>query len=255
LYIGIDEDADSITIPFGTPICGYSRGTFEEVAIGDKAVGFAIDSVYAGIMYNKKLTCLMEVISDMMDKRDEDSKVPLEDMVFGHKLYFKVDAEKKFDDDNIGIRPIRNENGTANSNFIPFENEDIPITNMGMYANDLAFDASTTADNYMQKSNESNVLQLVWRMEVLDGVLTPTWPVVILSKDATFSNHDPMEIGLQYSWPYWNDFVKVGGMQTLEDASEKSSSNEQDISGDDSSSSISLNGITMVQGRDGGNDI
>jgi hypothetical protein len=39
-------------------------------------------------------------------------------------------------------------------------------------------------------------------------VLAPTWPVMILSKDVRFSNTEPIEIGLEYSYRYWLNYDK-----------------------------------------------
>lgn len=47
------------------------------------------------------------------------------------------------------------------------------------------------------------MLELAWRMEDNGGVLEPTWPVVILSRDVAFSNAMPMEVGVNYGWKYW----------------------------------------------------
>ena len=33
--------------------------------------------------------------------------------------------------------------------------------------------------------------------------LVPSWPVVILKRDVRFTNHDPMEVGIQYGYRYW----------------------------------------------------
>ena len=37
-------------------------------------------------------------------------------------------------------------------------------------------------------------------------VLAPSWPVMILSKDVCFTNREPMEIGLEYSYKYWMNY-------------------------------------------------
>ena len=49
-----------------------------------------------------------------------------------------------------------------------------------------------------------NILSLVWRVEMdSEGIFVPTWPVLMTTRDIVLKNLEPMEIGLQYSWKYW----------------------------------------------------
>ena len=57
--------------------------------------------------------------------------------------------------------------------------------------------------DYIIKSTQANILEIVWRMDINDKVLVPTWPVVVLSRDIKFNNREPMECGIHYSWRYW----------------------------------------------------
>ena len=51
-------------------------------------------------------------------------------------------------------------------------------------------------------------------------VLAPSWPVMILSRDVRFSNREPMEIGLEYSYKYWMNYdqglVKYNTKKTVQ---------------------------------------
>lgn len=77
----------------------------------------------------------------------------------------------------------------------------------GMFANDMAYEGlDTTLESYVEASVNRNILQIVWRLELQNNVLTPTWPVVVLSKDVLFTNKEPMECGMHYSWRYWLAF-------------------------------------------------
>jgi hypothetical protein len=88
--------------------------------------------------------------------------------------------------------------------FIPEESDDWKLTRFGMFANDLGYDETiNTIEEYTDKSIEKNMLQIVWRLELSEGVLRPSWPVVIVAKDVRFTNKVPMEVGIHYSWRYW----------------------------------------------------
>jgi len=45
LYIALGDDVEEVTIPRGTPICGYSKGTFTNSANGDKTVAYAFEDI------------------------------------------------------------------------------------------------------------------------------------------------------------------------------------------------------------------
>lgn len=165
---------------------------------------------------------------------------------------------------------------------------EVGIMNVGMYANDLQFNSQDNtylahsetnneflqlkddgvnsnksssritsnnvdvSDDFLEGSFNTNILQLVWRMEVAaadkqkdrlpttarttsgskrrlintagktsklrpapvvpksveslseDFVLSPSWPVVVFSRDVSFVNEEPLEVGLTYSYDYWN---------------------------------------------------
>ena len=94
---------------------------------------------------------------------------------------------------------------------VPFD--DLGIISFGMYANDLAWmGPATTSEAYAERSASHNVLQLVWRMawDTDRGCLVPTWPVVALGQDLRLCNKEPMEVGIQYGWRYWDALVKQG---------------------------------------------
>jgi len=146
------------------------------------------------VFFNKELISLKKAISNVADKRDI-----LKDAVKDHELYYDDELEKI-----IIIPNIEN----ANNYFIPFEDidendKDWSANRMGIYANDLAFYPNITEEEYNNTIREKNILQLVWRMEVKDDTLHPSWPVVIVNKDLKITNTIPMEVGVTYSFRYW----------------------------------------------------
>lgn len=78
-------------------------------------------------------------------------------------------------------------------------------TNFATYANDHAYDADKTTNEYEYKANYTkNVLMLVWKLGKNDhGNLYPMNPVLVTKTDLTFNNHIAMEIGVGYGWDYW----------------------------------------------------
>lgn len=190
LFIALQEGCSEVTLPRGTPICGYSRGTFTDQGQGDKTVAFAFYSTKTGVIYDKKLMSLLKVINYVTNSTDDLSRV-----IDGHQLYF--DEEEA----DIGIMPLEE---YPNRYFIPDETTDWNPSRYGMYANDLGYNEDiNTAEAYIANSVKNNILQIVWRVHLEDGVFKPTWPVVILSQDVRFTNDLPMEVGIQYSWRYW----------------------------------------------------
>ena len=75
-----------------------------------------------------------------------------------------------------------------------------------MNINYIAFTYNQTdnAEKYNLLSDK-NVLSLVWRLDFdqTSKRLFPLWPVLITRKDLRFKNKMPMELGLHYSWRYW----------------------------------------------------
>jgi hypothetical protein len=198
LFVAILEDADEVILPKGTPICGYSKGYFTCEAYGDKAVSFQFDSVYTGCIFEKKLMPLIDAIG-MVCAPGSKSIVST---VLGHRLdYIQSSDELKIIPDESFLQSV----------FIPHEDKDSPEWGpgrLGMYANDLAFFPGIDKRAYEETSAQKNALQLVWRLANENGVLVPTWPVVLTLRDLKLTNYDPMEIGIQYGWGYWEKLME-----------------------------------------------
>jgi hypothetical protein len=66
-------------------------------------------------------------------------------------------------------------------------------------------DLTKNRDEYYANSHK-NILSLVWRVDMnsSEDIFEPSWPLLMTTRDITFTNRDPMEIGLQYSWKYWD---------------------------------------------------
>eukprot|EP00611_Tribonema_gayanum_P006764 TRINITY_DN1607_c0_g1_i3.p1 TRINITY_DN1607_c0_g1~~TRINITY_DN1607_c0_g1_i3.p1 ORF type:complete len:386 (+),score=91.17 TRINITY_DN1607_c0_g1_i3:50-1207(+) len=108
--------------------------------------------------------------------------------------------------------------------FVPDADGDRSVRAMGQYANDLAYQQGMghvphAQESYRSRAHEKNVVQLVWRLERsperaskgVHGVqLVPTWPVTVLSRDITFENVEPMELGCTYGWAFWDAAMDEG---------------------------------------------
>lgn len=189
LFVALKDGSSTVTLPRGTPICGYAGGSFtDQAGQGDKTVAFAFYHTTMGVIYDTKLLSLMKVINTVTDSSADLSRV-----IDGHELYV--------DNENICISPLDN---YPNRYFIPDEATESNAFGPGMFANDLGYDVGiTTAEAYAANSLKKNILQIVWGLELEAGVFKPTAPVVILSQDVKFTNTLPMEVGIQYSWRYW----------------------------------------------------
>ena len=78
-----------------------------------------------------------------------------------------------------------------------------------MFANDLAYHGeNTTFEQYTENSRLLNILNIVWKMEISNDQqeLVPAWPVVIVNRDIRFNNKEPMELGMHYSYRYWQAY-------------------------------------------------
>ena len=148
-----------------------------------------MNSPRLGVIYNKKLQPLFEAIG-AIESND------LTHALVGHRLEY--DAQ----DDDILVIPNENYDDGI---FIPDESAGLGAGSLGIYANDLAYDSSKTTNKVLyDEAGHKNILQLVWRLDLVRGQLAPTWPVVITKDDITFNNKDfPLEVGIQYSWTYW----------------------------------------------------
>eukprot|EP00596_Hydrurales_sp_CCMP1899_P004199 CAMPEP_0119034944 /NCGR_PEP_ID=MMETSP1177-20130426/1954_1 /TAXON_ID=2985 /ORGANISM="Ochromonas sp, Strain CCMP1899" /LENGTH=253 /DNA_ID=CAMNT_0006992783 /DNA_START=249 /DNA_END=1010 /DNA_ORIENTATION=+ len=212
LFLSIAGDVEKVILPAGTPICGYSKGKFTKEADGDKSVAYMFSNPYTGVIFEKTLMPLLDAVGiiDLQIKEKKMSKFKsinklqksnISDVILGHKM--------SSDNDEIEIVP---DITYLQRYFIPDEETEDTVWGpgrLGMYANDLAYYDGVTEEEYTNNSPDINILQIVWRMEFTDQVLSPTWPVVITLKDILLTNKEPMEVGLQYGWNYWKSVIEL----------------------------------------------
>lgn len=194
-----ESGVESVTLPRGTPIVGYSKeGIFQEEPEGDKTVGFNFVDVDTGVIFDKKLRRLTEALT-MVSSERPDATV----FVHGHSLSYDADKDKIL---------ISSQSDFKGRYFIPKKHDgSYSAGNLGIWVNDLAYDESIKNEQeYMEKSKKFNLFVLSWRLDLntdsegkRGNVLMPTWPVVVLDQDVLFTNREPMEVGLSYSWRYW----------------------------------------------------
>lgn len=117
LFIACSDDVDSVTIPSSTPICGYSRGVFTEYNIidSDKTVLYRFTNINQGVLFEKKVIRLIDVIHIMMDRYNISTLDQADSMLLGHIVTMATETYSK-DDDNGVIVPDEN---YKNNYFIP----------------------------------------------------------------------------------------------------------------------------------------
>lgn len=192
----------------GTPICGYARGYFSDEEDGDKSVGFLFsgdNSTETAVFYNKELMTLGDALLTVYQERCEEGNTDTSNLLFGHAV--QIDTE-------TGSVSITADEDFLSRIFIPDVKEEdaFSATSLGIYANDLAYDPDSDELQYFENSERNNILQLAWRLakDEKNGMVVPTWPVVMTRQDVRLLNTVPMEVGLQYGFNYWNAVMNEG---------------------------------------------
>jgi hypothetical protein len=207
-----DDMVEEVIIPQGTPLCGYSKGYFTSQEEGDKSVAFLYTSDTL-VFYNKQLMG----ISDAINMANLQHIGNCDEILWGHDVIMTIDNDNDNDngDKKMCIKTIAPNPKIQSRIFIPDakenNNSEFAPTCLGMYSNDLAYDPNETCkENYIKTSNENNILQLIWRLDLdtTKNILVPTWPVVVAKQDFRLCNTVPMEVGLQYGFQYWKSFSK-----------------------------------------------
>lgn len=191
----------------GTPICGYARGYFSDKSDGDKSVGFLFGGNSANataVFYNQQLMTLGDALLTIHQEQIAHNKEqPV--TLFGHRV--DVDPES-------GVVTVAVDEDFSSRIFIPDvkKEDEFSATSLGVYANDLAYDPDSNEQQYFENSERNNILQLVWRLakDEKNGMVVPTWPVVVIKQDVRLLNTLPMEVGLQYGFKYWDAVTKEG---------------------------------------------
>jgi hypothetical protein len=211
-----DDGVEEVTLPSGTPVCGYSKGRFTDVYASDKSVAYAFTAPTDGVLFEGKLMSLIDAVEQAAarlpplaaggDSSSTSSSSISHDVTYlvrGHVVAWDVAA------DAYTVTPAP---GFVDRIFVPYEADDAPdnpmgIGRFGMYANDIAYFDDVPEDVYVANADDINILQLVWRMAWAadHNELVPTWPVVVTAKDTVLTNREPGEVGLKYGWRYWSN--------------------------------------------------
>jgi len=154
LFIACSDDVDSVTIPSSTPICGYSRGVFTEYNIidSDKTVLYRFTNINQGVLFEKKVIRLIDVIHIMMDRYTISTLDQADSMLLGHIVttYSKVDY-------NGVIEPDEN---YKNNYFIPdhYINNNIEDNSSSNddNSNDMVYNDTDTTSDIIQTIVDDN---------------------------------------------------------------------------------------------------
>lgn len=181
-------------------------GKFSEDPSGDKTVAFVFIDYRIPVLLEGKIMTLMEAVGYIIDRYP--NICDLSTVLYGHEIVFdREESEIYIIPDYYGenyYTPIL-------SNLDNNDNNDVSVKNYGMFANDLAYHPSCDKHSY-QSNIDKNILAVVWEVEIIeDGdrskpVITPVSPFLMLRNDVILKNKSPMEIGLAYSWRYWEAF-------------------------------------------------
>jgi len=198
LYLALNEDTHSVVVPAGTVVCGYSkRGSFNtDAATGDKTVGFGFHDATTGVVFEKKLQPLLEVLGECSGDAQQQQQERWR--LAGHAVSGEGTDTRVGCTERLLYTPVAAAREPASA-FAPAE--------IGVYCNDLAYHLGMTEESYLERAARLNVLELVWRLAPAahdPGMLEPTWPVIIAAKDMFLDNSEPREAGLSYGYGYWN---------------------------------------------------
>lgn len=157
------------------------------------------------VFYNKQLMTLGDALWTVYQERCKEGNTDTSNLLFGHSV--QIDTE-------TGCVSIKADEDFLSRIFIPDvkEEDEFSVTSLGIYANDLAYDPDSNELQYFENSERNNILQLVWRLakDEKNGMVVPTWPVVVTRQDVRLLNTVPMEVGLQYGFNYWNAVMNEG---------------------------------------------
>lgn len=131
LYLSVADDVDETILSRGEIICGYSKGSFVQDAIGSKSVAFAFSSLDTGVIFNKKLQSLEEAMNEACLLSDSDK---LTNIIEGHLLLL--------DESDGCIKIYLDPEYEGGRYFIPEDDNAIGPGYYGMYANDLAYEGN-----------------------------------------------------------------------------------------------------------------
>ena len=154
LFIACSDDVDSVTIPSSTPICGYSRGVFTEYNIidSDKTVLYRFTNINQGVLFEKKVIRLIDVIHIMMDRYSIRTLDKVDSMLLGH-----IVTTYSKDDYNGVIVPDEN---YKNNYFIPdhYINNNIEDTSSSNddNSNDMVYNDTDTTSDIIQTIVDDN---------------------------------------------------------------------------------------------------
>ena len=89
LFIALQEGVEEVILPRGTPICGYCRGTFSDEGLGDKTVAYAFSAMETGVVFNKTIYSILDLVNLYIDKVDDFIR-----LVDGQELYYDANADE-----------------------------------------------------------------------------------------------------------------------------------------------------------------
>ena len=197
LFVRLMDGVELVTLDAASPFCGYASGSMqvEPDALGGKTVAFLLGGLDTAVFFEGRLATIRMLLQDGENI----------ERIAGHDVLRGGDSGEveRVEVDHAWEGPRY---------FIPASTTPDPIDIMGIgqFANDLAIGRSTENDaesTYEMRSKAANLLVLVQRLErdpnsPGKATLRPSRPISTLSRDITFRNTAPMEIGCEYGAQY-----------------------------------------------------
>jgi len=195
LFIALESyHVDECLLPAGLPLCGYAQGTFQDSFVGDKTVGFSFSSPDTNVFFDGCLLKLGDVLNQVATDNEKENACRL----LGHQVSGNHPAN------DLIIQPDSLFKGPRY--FVPHNHSTFTARELGQYANDFAggdFAEKSGKLMYVENASTKNILALVWRLQLKEKTLFPTWPVTTLATNVLIKNYQPMEIGCTYGWRFW----------------------------------------------------
>ena len=194
VYISVQRNIESVMLPKLSMVCEYGKGKFDMRVLGDKSIAYSFENVESLVYYESKVLPLKDLIRNCISTSSSPYRQSIK--LLGHIINY----------DDINNISVYKDKSHSKNVFIPSINDRNPYEYFGIYVNDFAYNLNETDNDevYLANTNK-NALTIIWKVEVdKNGLITPINPVFVTKRDLVFANKEPMELGLDYGWDYWN---------------------------------------------------
>lgn len=228
LFVSVINPSRGAIVRRGTVMAQYGVGKFSSKVQGDKTVQFVFGNMDMCVIFKGQIISLLDLLGAV--EGDDFTAA-----IWGHRMRLGLlDPEHE----SVLIEPLED----GENLFVPHLEEINPFAPecLGMYANDLAFRRGISEKEYLN-SLSKNILKIVWEVELNSDrtMIIPKYPLLVLARDTLFSNTVPMEMGLSYSWYYWEVEMEAKSRQEGRKRSWKNGDDDDRDEGDEADQVLS----------------